>query len=196
MLETSSEKAAEAVTPFASPLLASVERLVSRLASRIAGPQSQFSGRSLQFADRSMARQLANLGGGGAASEALPVEREIEPQKWLLPNSWVPSAAMLRGGSRSASAPAPVADAARPAAMTVTAGAAAKPGSVVPPSATAAPPSPTRSASRTRWCAARGPRPGSPRRCAARRRRCSQTPGAQAGAPHGTRSSSDPSGSS
>lgn len=106
MLETSSEKAAEAVTPFASPLLASVERLVSRLASRIAGPQSQFSGRSLQFADRILARQLANLGGGGAAPEALTAEREIEPQKWLLPDSWVPSAAALRGGAKSAPPPA------------------------------------------------------------------------------------------
>ncbi len=139
MLETSSAKTAEAVTPFASPLLASIDRLVGQLASRIAGPQSQFSGRSLQFADRIFSRRLTTLGMSGAAPETLLAEREMEPQKWLLPNSWVPSAAMLRGGSRSASAPAPVADAARPAAMTVTAGAAAKPGSVVPPSATAAP---------------------------------------------------------
>lgn len=139
MLETSSAKTAEAVTPFASPLLASIDRLVGQLASRIAGPQSQFSGRSLQFADRIFSRRLTTLGMSGAAPETLLAEREMEPQKWLLPNSWVPSAAMLRGGSRSASAPTQAAGAAQPAAMTVAAGSVAKPGSVVPQSATAAP---------------------------------------------------------
>ena len=61
MPETSSAKTAEAVTPFASPMLESIERLVSRLASRIAGPQSRFSGRSVQFADRSIGSRLRVL---------------------------------------------------------------------------------------------------------------------------------------
>lgn len=116
MLETSSERAAEAVTPFASPMLASIERLVSRLTSRVAGPQSQFSGRSLQFAERIFARQLASLG-SGPLPEALPAEREIEPQKWLLPDSWVPPAAALRGGARGVVPAAKVAAAAAPAAL-------------------------------------------------------------------------------
>lgn len=130
MPETSSAKTAEAVTPFASPMLESIERLVSRLARRIAGPQSQFSGRSLQFADRVFSRRLATLSTTGVTPETALMEREIEPQKWLLPSSWVPSAAALRAGARSAPIPAraPAADHRAPTPTLTLPGSAARPG--------------------------------------------------------------------
>lgn len=112
---------AQPVATFSSPLLASVDRLVSRVGSLVDGPQ--FGSRSLRFADHILSLRLpgsfglfgsAGSGGFGApAGPSAPTEIGLRAERgwaaqasgqagslWrmLLPTPWIPSPEALRGG--------------------------------------------------------------------------------------------------
>lgn len=112
---------AQPVATFSSPLLASVDRLVSRVGSFVDSPQ--FGSRSLRFADHILSLRLpgsfgsfgsAGFGGfGGPAGPHGPTEigpradsiwaaqapgQAGSPWSLLLPTPWIPSAEVLRGG--------------------------------------------------------------------------------------------------
>lgn len=124
---------AQPVATFSSPLLASVDRLVSRVGSLVDSPQ--FGSRSLRFADHILSLRLpgsfgtfGSAGFGGFRASANPNgPAEIGPRAdggwaaqasghaaspWgmLLPTPWIPSAETLRGG-RGPSRQQPVATA-------------------------------------------------------------------------------------
>ena len=91
MLEPSST---QPVTLFSSPMLQLTDRLLAQLSRRAAGPQSLFSGRSQQFADQIFSRRLSALSVAPVQSEM--VAREQQPQSFVMPTSWVPTAAERR----------------------------------------------------------------------------------------------------
>lgn len=92
MLEPSST---QPVTLFSSPMLQLTDRLLAQLSRRAAGPQSLFNGRSQQFADQIFSRRLSALSMAPVQSEMLA--REQQPQSFVLPTSWVPTAAERQG---------------------------------------------------------------------------------------------------
>ena len=94
MLEPSST---QPVTLFSSPMLQLTDRLLAQLSRRAAGPQSLFSGRSQQFADQIFSRRLSALSVAPVQSEM--VAREQQPQSFVMPTSWVPTAAERRAKS-------------------------------------------------------------------------------------------------
>lgn len=114
---------AQPVATFSSPLLASVDRLVSRVGSLVDSPQ--FASRSLRFADHILSLRLpgsagsfgssgfGGFGGFGApagphgpteigpradGSWAAQASGQAAPWSMLLPTPWIPSAEALRGG--------------------------------------------------------------------------------------------------
>lgn len=115
MPETTS---AQPLTLFQSPVMVALERLLSQLTSRIAGPQSQFGSRNLSFVERILSRRLDSLGFAPTADMALP-ERAVAPQSWVLPRSWVPSPAeLLRLGQPASPVARPAGAPASPLAVT------------------------------------------------------------------------------
>jgi hypothetical protein len=133
------------VATFSSPLLASVDRLVSRVEGLFAGPAIE--NRSLKFADRLLARSLPGGAGLYAPGEAAPLTtteaaapsgsgraaslraQQLASWGWVLPTPWLPSPAALRGGPIAASRPVPARASAPTGAAAPTA---ARPGAVLP----------------------------------------------------------------
>ncbi|MFO0577885.1 MAG: hypothetical protein U1A78_28080 [Polyangia bacterium] len=108
---------AQPVATFSSPLLASVDRFVSRVEGLFAGPVVE--NRSLKFADRLLARSLPGGAGLFAPGEAAPLApaeaapssfgrapslraQQLASWGWVLPTPWLPSPAALRGGGAAA----------------------------------------------------------------------------------------------
>ncbi len=83
---------------FSSPMMASTERLLSRLAFRVAGPQSFFASRNFGFIERIFSRSYEGLGLPSAKALSLSASHYQGGLDGLvLPRSWIPSAEVLRG---------------------------------------------------------------------------------------------------
>jgi hypothetical protein len=93
---------AQPMMAFSSPLLSSVERLLSGFSSRFSdGGMSPWLSRSQSFTDRILGRRLSSLG-----LSLTPANLGFAPREQYAPSltpaeSWIPTAAELRGPSPS-----------------------------------------------------------------------------------------------